>query len=68
MEAVGLPHPLFLLGENGAHTKRVSVLIGSQLIGTVQIKRAITLHGSHISPSGGVLFVDPSKGIHGDEK
>ena len=33
----GLLHLHFLSGENGAQKKRVSVLIGSQLIGTAQI-------------------------------
>ena len=47
---------------------RVSVLIGSQLIGTVEIKRARTLHGSHISLGNEVIFIDPhNKGINGDE-
>ena len=37
---LGPPNVLLLLGTNGAQTKRVRVLIGSQLIGTAQIKRA----------------------------
>ena len=45
-----LLHPHHLLGQSGAQTKRESVLIGSQLIGTAQIKHIETLHGSHISP------------------
>ena len=54
--------------KNGAQTKRVRVLIGSQSIGRVQIKRARTLHGSHISPGNEVTYTDPlSKEIYGDE-
>ena len=42
------PHLLPLLGTNGAQTKRVRVLSGSQLIGTAQNKRAEILHGRHL--------------------
>ena len=63
----GLIHPHLLPGENGAQTKRVSVLIGNQLIGKARIKRARILHGSHVSLGNEVIFIDPYKGIHGDE-
>ena len=49
-------HSHIPLGKNRAQTKCVSVLIGSQLIETVQIKRARTLHGSHISLGNEVIF------------
>ena len=45
----GLLHLHVLPGENGAQTRRVSVPIGSQLIGTAQMKRARLRHGSHRS-------------------
>ena len=45
----GLLHLHHLPGKNGAQTKRVSVPIGSQLIGTAQMKRARLRHGSHRS-------------------
>ena len=64
----GLLHPHLLPGKNGAQTKQVRVLIGSQLIGTAQIKRAEILHGSHISLGNEVIYIDPlNKGNHGDE-
>ena len=65
---LGQLHPHLLLGKNGAQTMRVSVLIGRQLIGTVQIKRARTLHSSHISLGSEVFFIYlHNKGIYGDE-
>ena len=54
-------------GNSGAQTKRVSVLIGSQLIGTAQIRCAKVRHGSHTTCGNEVIFIDPHKGIHGDE-
>ena len=39
--------PHLLLGENGTQTRRVSVLIGSQLIVTSQAKRVSIRHGDH---------------------
>ena len=46
----------------------MSVLIGNQLIGKAQIKRARIVHGNHISLGSEVIFVDPqNKGTHGDE-
>ena len=67
MAVIKLLHPHHLLGQSGAQTKRESVLIGSQLIGTAQIKHIKTPHGSHISPRNEVTFMDPHKGVHGDE-
>ena len=65
---LGPPNVLLLLGTNGAQTKRVRVLIGSQLIGTAQIKRAEILRGSLLSPGNEVIHIDPlNEGIHGDE-
>ena len=46
----------------------VNVLIGNQLIGKSQIKRVKILHGSHISLGNEVIFIDPYKGIQGDNK
>ena len=60
-------HPDLLPGENGAQTKRVSVLIGSQLIGTAEINFARLRHGSHTPCGNEVIFIDPHKGIHDDE-
>ena len=47
--------------------KSLSVLIGSQLIETAQLKRVWLLHGSHTSLDNEVIFLDPYRGIHGDE-
>ena len=63
----GLLHPHPLPGENGAQTRHASVLIGSQLIGTAQIKRARLRHGSHTVHGNEVIFINPHKGIHDDE-
>ena len=64
----GLLRPHLLLGKSGAQTKRVSVLNGNQLIATVQIKRARTPLGFHVSLGNEVIFIDPHiKCIHGDE-
>ena len=49
-----------------AQTRRVNVLIGSQPIGTTQ-KRARLRHGRHTTHGNEVIFIDPLKGIHGDE-
>ena len=52
---------------------RVSVVIGSQLIGTAQTKRVSLRHGdhqtsgSHISYGNEVIFTDSFVGIHDDE-
>ena len=45
----------------------MSAAIGSQLIGTAQIKRVRLRHGSHTVRGNEVIFTDPHKGIHGDE-
>ena len=45
----GLLHLHLLPGENGTQTKRVSVPIGSYLVGTAQVKREGLRHGSHRS-------------------
>ena len=61
----GLLRPHLLLGENGAQTKRASVLIGShQPIGTAQTKRVSVrhgdhqAHGSHISYGNEFIFIE----------
>ena len=64
----GLLHPHLLLGENGAQTRHASVLKGSQLFGTAQIKRARLRHGSHTTHGNEVIFIDPHQRIHDDEK
>ena len=61
-------HPHLLLRENGAQTRYASVLIGSQLIGTAQIKRARLRHGSRTTHGNEVIFIDPHNCIHDDEK
>ena len=49
--------------------RRVRVVIGNQLTGSAQIKRAEILHGDYISLGNEVIYIDPlNKGIHGDEK
>ena len=58
----GQLHPHLLPGKNGAQTRLVSVVIGSQLIGTAQTKCV-----SHTSHGNEVFFTDPCKGIHDDE-
>ena len=67
-------HPL--LGDHGARTKRVSVLIGShQLIGATRIKRVSVPNGDHRAPgtflaavkNEYLIFKDIYKGIHDDE-
>ena len=63
----GQLHPYLLPGANGAQTRRVSVPIGSQLIGTAQTKRVRLRYGSHISHGNEIIFIDPHKGIHDDE-
>ena len=64
----GLLHPHLLLDENGAQTKRWSVLIDNdQQIGKAQIKRARFRHGSYTVQGNEVIFTDPHKDIHGDE-
>ena len=63
----GLLHPHLLPAENGTQIKRVSVLIGSQLIGTAQIKCAKPRHSSHTTHGNEVIFIDPHKVIHDDE-
>ena len=54
-------------GHSGTQNKRTSVLVSSQLTGTAQIKRARLRHGSRTFYGHEVIFVDPHKGIHGDE-
>ena len=63
----GLLYPHLLPCVNGAQTRNASVLIGSQLIGTAQIKRARLRHGSHTIHGNEVIFIDPHHGIHDDE-
>ena len=63
----GLLHPHLLPGKNGAQTRHVSVLIGSQLIGTAQTKCVRLRHGSHNSHGNEIRFIEPHKGIHDDE-
>ena len=50
-----------------AQTRRVSVLIGSQLIWTAQTKRVRLRHDSHTTHDNEVIFIDPHKDIHDDE-
>ena len=64
----GLLYPHLLPGVNGAQTRNASVLIGSQLIGTPQIKRTRLRHGSHTMHGNEVIFIVPHKCIHDDEK
>ena len=61
------PRLHFHPGNSEAQTKRVSFLIGSQLIGTAQIRCARVRHGNHTIYGNEVTFIDPHKGIHGDE-
>ena len=63
----GLLHPHLLPGKNGAQTRHMSVLIGSQLIGTAHTKCVRLRHGSHTSRGNEVIFIDPRIGIHDDE-
>ena len=62
------PNPHLLPGKNGAQTRHVSVSIGSQLIGTAQTKCVRLRHGSHTFRGHEVIFIDPHKAIHDDEK
>ena len=55
----GLLYLHLLPGKNGAQTRHASVLIGSQLIGTAEIKRAGLPHGSHTLHGNEVIFKDP---------
>ena len=63
----GQLHPHLLPGKNGVQTRHMSVLIGSQLIGTAQTKCERLRHGSQTSRGNEVIFIDPRKGIHDDE-
>ena len=50
-----------------AQTRHASVPIGSELLGTAQIKRVRLRHGSRTIHGNDVNFIDAHKGIHGDE-
>ena len=56
-----------LADRNSSEKRRASVPIGSLLIGTDQIKCVRLRHGSHAIYGKEVIFIDPHKGIHGDE-
>ena len=57
----GLLHLHLLPGENGDQTRRVSVPIGSQLIGTAQLKREGLVKSEYL------IYEDVYNGIHDDE-
>ena len=57
----GQLHPHLLPGKNGAQTTHVSVLIGSQLIGTAQTKCVRLRYDSHTSHGNEVIFTDRYK-------
>ena len=65
--ALGVAEDNAAASSSHSREKSLSVLIGSQLIETAQLKRVWLLHGSHTSLDNEVIFLDPYRGIHGDE-